>query len=233
MFNEPAATFGSTIDGLFWLIVGIVGFWFLLAEFLFFYFCFKFRRKDGEKAKYISGEEKEQKKWVTIPHFLVILCDVVLIAGTVYVWNTVKIDQPEADATIRVISQQWAWTFVHPGKDGKLDTSDDVTKVDELRLKNNTIYHFELTSKDVVHSFSIPAFRLKQDAVPGRQIRGWFKTSRNGEFDIQCAEMCGIGHGLMGAKLVIANEEDHNKWLAENHSSSDREAGSKLAAATD
>ena len=216
MFSQPASSFGSTIDGLFWLIFGIVGFWFLLAEFIFFYFCYKYRRKDGEKAKYISGEVKEQKKWITIPHFLVILCDVVLIAGTVYVWNTVKIEQPKADATIRVISQQWAWTFVHPGKDNQLDTADDVIKVDELHLKNDTIYHFELTSTDVVHSFSIPAFRLKQDAVPGRQINGWFKTTRTGNFDIQCAEMCGLGHGLMVASLTIASEEDHNNWLADH-----------------
>jgi cytochrome c oxidase subunit 2 len=114
-----------------------------------------------------------------------------------------------------VISQQWAWTFVHPGPDGELDTSDDIALVDELHVKKDAVYHFELESRDVVHSFSIPAFRLKQDAVPGRTITGWFEPTKTGTFDIQCAEICGIGHGLMGATLIIETEEEHKEWMAQ------------------
>lgn len=220
MFPESASSFAGDIDGLFWLITGIVGVWFILAEGVLFYFIFKYRKKDGVKAQYVAGETKKEKNWITYPHLLVILCDIVLVWGAVVVWNKVKIHQPEPDHTIRAISQQWAWTFVHPGPDNKLDTDDDIALVDELHIEKDAIYRFELTSRDVVHSFSVPAFRLKQDAVPGRTIMGWFKPTRTGQFDIQCAEMCGIGHGLMVAQLFIESKEDHQKWMAENTKSS-------------
>ena len=208
-----ASSYAGYIDGLFGLITFLVGFWFLVAEGVLFYFIFRFRKKDGVKAEYVTGEEKHQKQWITIPHILVILCDVVLIVGTIYVWYMVKQDLPPAQATIRVTGQQWAWTLQQPGADGELDTADDIIKVDELHLKVDTVYHFKLESKDVLHSFSIPAFRIKQDSVPGRTITGWFKPTKVGAYDIQCAEMCGIGHGLMKGKLFVHSEAEYDQWL--------------------
>jgi cytochrome c oxidase subunit 2 len=125
----------------------------------------------------------------------------------------VKQTMPQADETVRVIAQQWAWTFVHPGADGKLDTPDDIRVVDELHVEKGKTYHFELQSRDVLHSFSIPVFRLKQDVIPGRTIRGWFKPTQLGGFDIQCAEICGIGHALMPARVMIESHEDHAAWV--------------------
>ncbi|HXG22272.1 MAG TPA: cytochrome C oxidase subunit II [Methylomirabilota bacterium] len=209
-----AASFAGDIDGLFTLILFTVGFWFLVAQGALFTFIFRFRRRDGVRAQYITGEQKAEKRWIAIPHFLVILCDIVLIAGTIMVWVNVKQTLPPAEETVRIIAQQWAWTFVQPGPDGKLDTGDDITTIDELHVKTDTVYHFELVAKDVIHSFSVPVFRLKQDAVPGRIITGWFKPIRTGQFDIQCAEMCGIGHGLMGARLVIESKADHEQWMS-------------------
>ncbi len=213
-----ASSYAADIDNLFNLINLIVGVWFVIAEGVFLYLIIRFRRKEGVKAAYITGEEKSQKKWITYPHMLVILCDVVLIYGTMVVWNKVKVTLPEAEETVRVISQQWAWTFVQPGPDGKLDTEDDIATVDELHVRKGTVYHFELESKDVVHSFSIPVFRLKQDAVPGRTITGWFEPIKTGEYDIQCAEMCGIGHGLMPARIFIESKDDHSKWMVSQES---------------
>jgi cytochrome c oxidase subunit 2 len=212
-YLTQASTYAGDIDGLFWLITGTVFFWFFIAQGVFFGFLIKYRRKPGQKAAYIEGKSKEEKKWITIPHFLIILCDIVLVSGAIKVWNSVKLDMPPADATIRVQARQWAWIFQHPGPDGKLDTADDIRTSDELHLQNGTTYHYELTAKDVLHSFSVPVFRLKQDAVPGRTIKGWFTTSATGEFDIQCAEMCGIGHGLMAAKLYIENADTHASWM--------------------
>lgn len=113
---------------------------------------------------------------------------------------------------MRVIGQQWAWTFQHPGPDGELDTADDIRTIDELHVKVDTVYHYELGARDVLHSFSVPVFRLKQDAVPGRTIKGWFKATKTGVWDIQCAEICGIGHGLMGARVVVEDEAQHAAW---------------------
>jgi len=215
---ENVSTFGADIDWLFTLIFVVVGVWFLLTEAVLFGFIFKFRRKEGQKAQYVTGEKKEHKKWISIPHALVILCDIGIIAGTIVVWINVKQTLPPADETVRVIVQQWAWTFQHEGPDGKLDTEDDITTVDEMHITAGRVYHFELTSKDVLHSFSIPVFRLKQDAVPGRTIKGWFEATKTGTFGIQCAEMCGVGHGIMGARLYIETAEEHRNWMDQNRS---------------
>jgi cytochrome c oxidase subunit II len=208
-----ASSFSSDIDFLILLITVIVGFWFLLAEFVLFYFIVKFRRKPGVAAAYITGEQRAEKRWISIPHLLIILCDIVILAFSFHVWSAVKQDLPPAEATIRVIGHQWSWRFVHPGADQQLDTADDIETVDELHLRVDTLYHFHLEAADVLHSFSIPAFRLKQDAVPGRMITGWFKPTKTGAFDIQCAEMCGIGHGVMGARLNVQSAADHRAWL--------------------
>ncbi len=120
---------------------------------------------------------------------------------------------PPADETVRVIGQQWAWSFQQPGPDGVLDTADDIRTVGELHVKVNTTYHFELMSRDVVHSFAVPAFRLKQDALPGRTITGWFRANRVGTYDIQCTQMCGMGHGLMAGRIIVETPQDHAAWL--------------------
>ncbi|MEW5852073.1 MAG: cytochrome c oxidase subunit II [Myxococcota bacterium] len=208
-----ASSYAKDIDDLIMLILVLAGFWFLLAEAVFFGFIFRFRAKEGQKAQYITGEEKQQKKWISIPHALVLVCDIFIIVGAVKVWVNVKQTLPEAAHTVRVIGQQWAWTFVHPGPDGQLDTPDDITTNDELHVKVNAVYHFKLESRDVLHSFSVPAFRLKQDAVPGRTITGWFEPTRVGAYDVQCAEICGIGHGIMAARLMVETPEQHDAWM--------------------
>ncbi len=68
----------------------------------------------------------------------------------------------------------------------------------------------------MLHDFSVPVFRLKQDAIPGRVITGWFKPTRPGEYDIQCAEICGIGHGMMGARIFIETPEEHAAWMSQS-----------------
>lgn len=213
LFIERASSFAADIDNIILLIAVLTGFWFFVAQGVFFYFVFKYRRSKNPKAQYISGEKKEETKWIHIPHNLVLVCDVVIIVFAIMVWYRVKQDLPKPDETIRVIGQQWSWTFVHPGLDRQLGTEDDVVTVDELHVKVDTTYHFKLQSTDVMHSFSIPVFRLKQDAVPGREITGWFKPTKTGEFDVQCAEMCGIGHGIMGARIIIETPEQHENWL--------------------
>ena len=210
------STYAGDIDKLFMLVFVIVMPWFFLVEAIFFYFSFKFRRKEGVKAAYIPGTKPEEKKWISWPHLLVILCDIVLVVGAAAVWYKVKQGGPEPQETVRVIGQQWAWTFQHPGPDRLLDTPDDIYRIDELHVKKGVVYGFILESRDVLHSFSVPIFRLKQDAVPGRTIKGWFEPTLTGEYDIQCVEMCGIGHGLMGARIHIETQSGHSEWMAKN-----------------
>ncbi len=212
LFIDQYSSFSGNVDFLFDLITYIAGFWFLIAEGAIFYFLFRYRKKPGVKSEYVDGTNKRHKRWISIPHFLIIACDIVLIIGSAKVWYKIKQSLPEPDSTIGIVSQQWAWTFIHPGKDGKLHTNDDIQLIDELHIEVGKNYHYELTSKDTLHSFSVPTFRLKQDAVPGRKIRGWFKADKKGVVDIQCAEMCGIGHGVMNARLFIHTKEEFREW---------------------
>lgn len=218
-FLVQASTYAGSIDGIIMLVFVLVGFWFLAAEGIFFWLIWKFRARPGEKSQYLTGKEKHVKRWVTIPHALVLVCDVFIIIGSVRVWYDVKQRLPEADTTIRVIGQQWAWTFQHPGPDNTLDTADDIFTVEDLHVEVEKTYHFRLESRDVVHSFSVPVFRLKQDAVPGRSITGWFRPTQTGEHDVQCAEICGIGHGIMFARIHIEDADTHAQWIAENSNS--------------
>ncbi len=214
-YVTAASSYAQDVDALFTLIFVLVGFWFVVCQGLFFWLIFRFRKKDGVAPQYITGEEKSHKRWITIPHLLVLVCDIFIIVGAVRVWYDIKQDLPPAQATVRVISQQWAWTFVHPGPDGALDTADDIPKMNELHVQVDRLYHYKLEATDVIHSFSVPVFRLKQDAIPGRVITGWFTPTQTGEWDIQCAEICGVGHGLMGARIHIETPEQHAAWMAE------------------
>lgn len=213
---QQASSYAHSIDGLILLVAVLVGFWFFLAEGVFFWLIWKFRAKAGVKSEYITGKEKHLKRWITIPHALVLVCDVFIIIGAVQVWYNVKQHLPEAESTVRIIGQQWAWVFQHPGLDNELDTGDDIWTTDDLFVGNDKTYHFQLTSRDVLHDFSVPVFRLKQDAVPGRTITGWFHATKAGTFDIQCAEICGIGHGVMAGRIHVQGEFEHAAWIALN-----------------
>jgi len=209
-----ASTYSGDIDFIFSLVFWIVGAWFLATELVFFWLILRFRKRDGVKAQYITGELESEKRWIHWPHMAVLAFDVLILFFAIRVWYEVKQDLPPAQETVRVIAQQWAWSFVHPGPDGLLDTADDIKTVEELHVKVGTLYHFKLESRDVLHSFSVPVFRLKQDVIPGRVITGWFQATKTGSYDIQCAEICGIGHALMPGRIVIETPEQHTAWMA-------------------
>lgn len=214
-YVEALSTFAGDIDAVVTLITALVGFWFIVAQAALIGFCVYFRRRKGRRAQYVSGGGKSELLWVVIPLVLIIACDVYIAVVDGAVWTKVKQNLPDPDRVVRVIGQQWAWTFVHPGPDEKLDTADDITTVGDLHVEVGKVYHFELTSLDVLHSFSVPVFRLKQDAIPGRTIVGWFEATGTGTYDIQCTEICGIGHGLMPGRITIETPENHTAWLTE------------------
>lgn len=208
-----ASTYAQNINHLFLFIAVVVGFWLIVAECVLFWLIFTFRQKDGRPTQHITGDEKHLHRWVTIPHAMVILCDIAIIIPAIMVWYNIKQYMPPADQTVRIFAQQWAWSFQQPGPDGILDTADDIRTVGDLHVTVNTTYHFELLSRDVVHSFCVPSFRLKQDVLPGRTISGWFRPNRLGTYDIQCTQMCGIGHGLMAGRVIVETPQEHAAWL--------------------
>ena len=219
-----ASTFSGDIDGLVWLVTILTGVWFIATQIMFFWLLWRFRAGNSPKSQYITGKEPHLKRWINIPHSLILVCDVIIIVAAVRVWVKVKQTLPPPDDTVRVVGQQWAWTFQHSGSDGVLDTADDVWTSDTLHVAEGKTYHFLLESKDVLHSFFVPVFRLKQDAIPGRTITGWFKATQTGQYDILCAEICGIGHGIMGGRIVIDSPEQHASWVQQHSAVADAAA---------
>jgi cytochrome c oxidase subunit 2 len=128
-YLTAASTYAHWIDYQFLLIAVLVGFWLILAEAVMFWLIFKFLAKDGRPTQYITGEQKHETRWITIPHVLVIVCDIVIIVPAIMVWYNIKQVLPPPDETVRVISQQWAWSFQQAGPDGVLDTADDIRSV--------------------------------------------------------------------------------------------------------
>jgi len=163
-----ASTFSWDIDQLVLWVTILTGLWFFAAEGMFFWLLWRFRARDGVKSRYITGKEPELKRWINIPHTIILVFDIVIIVMAVRVWVKVKQTMPPADDTVRIVTQQWTWSFQHSGPDGVLDTADDVWTSDTLHVAVGKTYHFMLESKDVIHSFFVPVFRLKQDAIPGR-----------------------------------------------------------------
>ena len=213
LLPAAASTYAADIDQLFDVITLLVMIPFSVACYLFFAFILRFRAKEGVKAMYITGTEHKYMKWIHWAHVPILTFDLVIVVMAVNVWYDVKQDLPEMESEVRVIAQQWAWTFVHPGVDNTLGTADDISKVNELHVSTDTLYHYKLEALDVLHNFSVPVFRLKQDAIPGRVITGWFEPTLAGEYDIQCAEICGIGHGLMPARIHISSPGEHAAWV--------------------
>ncbi|HEY4223696.1 MAG TPA: cytochrome C oxidase subunit II [Myxococcota bacterium] len=218
MLVPEASTYAHEIDFLVNLVGVIVGFWFLLSLGVFFFLIWRYRYQEGVPTQYVDGSDPKHKRFISWPHNLILLCDIVLAVFAVKAWVLVKQTLPEPTQgkaeEVRVVAQQWAWTFVYPGPDGKFDTTDDIKVVDDMHVAKGVITHFDLVSRDVLHSFSIPVFRLKQDVIPGRVIKGWFEATETGTFDLQCTEICGLAHGLMFGKVVVETPEQHAIWLA-------------------
>jgi len=121
-------------------------------------------------------------------------------------------DQP---LQIEVWAQQWAWHFRYPGPDGKLNTDDDVVTLNDLRIPVGRPVLVRMKAKDVVHSFYLPNFRIKQDVIPGQITQMWFQAQRLGVFEIACAQHCGANHYKMRGVLTVQSADDYATWLRE------------------
>ncbi len=210
---ENASSYGARIDGVIDLVFWIVGAWFVLVMGVLLVFAIRYHHRWHERAAYVPARTLRGMAIVLVPTAVILLFDLVIEAASTRVWDRVKIDMPPAAQTVRVIAKQYTWTIVHPGADNQLDTPDDITELNVMHVPKGEVVHFELLSEDVIHSFFLPNLRLKQDAVPGRTIRGWFEATRPGTYQLVCAELCGLGHTNMRGRLVVHDAEGYRAWL--------------------
>jgi cytochrome c oxidase subunit 2 len=211
---EAASSYAGDIDHLFVVVTVIVGSFFLLAEAVLVYFALRYRRVEGRKAAYVPARTLRTMAFVLVPCTVILGFDLVIDAMGAPVWDKIKQTLPPAEERVRIQGQQWFWNFTYPGPDRVFDTADDIKTINDLHVPVGRVVVFELTSKDVLHSLWIPALRLKQDAVPGRTIRGWFEATREGRFEVICAEICGLQHTMMKGSMVAESPAAYDTWIA-------------------
>lgn len=230
-WTEIASNWGfidTTIIITFW-VTGVV----YVAILLFVGYCmWRFRYQEGRRSEY-EPENPKLEWWLTVATSVGVA---VMLAPGLIAWQQF-ITVPKDATEFEVLGQQWQWNFRLPGKDGtlgKTDTrnispenpfgidvndpkgKDDVLiQADDLHLPVDKPVKVLLRSIDVLHDFYVPQFRGKMDMIPGMVTYFWFTPTRTGDFEILCAELCGVGHHAMRGKVVIDNESDYQAWLAE------------------
>jgi cytochrome c oxidase subunit 2 len=208
---EDVSTFGQEIDSLFYLIYYITAVTFILVTVLMVVFLVMYRDRGGRRATYSHGNTTLEIVWTIVPAVILI----VLSFMSVSTWAKVKREAPETDFELRVTAKQFNWEVVYPGTDGKFGTDDDVRFENDLHVPVNKVVRVHLSASDVIHSFFLPNLRLKQDAVPGREILVWFEATKPGKYELPCAELCGFGHSGMKGWLYVHSPEEYAKWAAE------------------
>lgn len=200
LFPEQASTFAERVDALYYYLLSVSGFFVLLIFALIFYFAVKYRRRsEGEQTPSILGSIPLEVAWIVIPFILVMI---------MFVWGAslyfTAFSPPANAMEIFVIGKQWMWKVQHP--EGRRE-------IDELHVPVGYPVKLTITSQDVIHSFYIPAFRIKMDAVPGRYTSTWFEASKTGTFHLFCAEYCGTAHAGMGGRVVVMKPSEYEQWL--------------------
>lgn len=200
LFPEQASTIAGRVDALYYYLLSVSGFFTLLIFSLIFYFAIKYRRRsEGERPRAILANIPLEVTWIVVPFILVMV---------MFGWGAslyFSAFSPPADALeIFVVGKQWMWKVQHP--EGRRE-------IDELHVPLGYPVKLTITSQDVIHSFYIPAFRIKMDAVPGRYTSTWFEASRTGTFYLFCAEYCGTAHAGMGGRVVVMKPAEYEQWL--------------------
>lgn len=208
---EQASTYAPEVDRLFHLIMWITGVIFVIVEAMLLFFLWKYRHREGRVATYTHGNNRLEVVWTIIP---AVIC-VMLALLSRRIWEDIKEHMPHDALEVHVTGEQFAWNFRYPGPDGKFDTPDDILTLNQLHFPVGKPVIVTLTSKDVIHSFFLPEFRVKQDAVPGMHSRIWFEGNKVGHWEIACAELCGLGHFRMKGFVTVDTPADYEKWLAE------------------
>ena len=227
---------GAQIDSL----IGTVH-WFMLLLFVgwgiyFVWVLLKFRARPGHTALYQPVKAVFSKY---IEAGVVVFEAFLLFGLSSPIWAKYKNSPPtEAESVnVRVIAEQFAWSFHYPGPDGKfgrtapelvapdnligLDPNDpagkdDVVTTNEFHMPVNKPVITTVSSKDVIHSWNIPVLRVKQDTIPGARIPVWFEATQTGKYEIACAQLCGLGHYRMRGEVTIESQEEFAKWLKEH-----------------
>lgn len=244
---EVATVGGQKVDTLLNFIFYLTATVFVLTQSVYIYYLVKYRKRPGSKAYYSHGNNKLEIIWTAIPTAIFIG----LVIYSNRLWSELHSEPPADSIKIDVVSYQFGWDMRYPGADGQLGrvdvntysvdnkfglvkddpAGDDDFSSTELVIPVGKPVHIYLHSRDVIHSFYVPEFRLYQAAVPGRTIAWvWFETTRTGNFELACSQICGSGHYNMKAPIRVVTPEEFEKWRAGKIAAKAQEAQAAAAA---
>lgn len=197
---EAGTAEAARVDTLFNFLLYLSIFFFVLVVGAALIFAIKYRRRSpGQRTSPVEGNRRLEVVWAVIP---------ALILLVIFFWGfRAYMDMsvpPSGSIEVRVTAQKWSWSFDYP-KEG--------VNVSELVLPVDRPVKLTMSSLDVIHSFYVPAFRIKRDVLPNRYTVLWFQPTETGEFDILCAEYCGTAHSRMLAKVKVVSEKDYEAWV--------------------
>lgn len=201
LFPESASNFAERVDALYLYLVVVSVFFTVLIFLTIFYFAVKYRRRSEEdRPPAIHGSLGLEIFWSVVP---------LLLTMVMFAWGTTlffEMRRPPAEAEeIFVVGKQWMWKIQHP---------TGPREINELHIPVGQAVKLTMTSEDVIHSFYIPAFRVKQDVLPGRYTQLWFEATKPGEYHLFCAEYCGTAHSGMIGRVVVMEAAAYETWLA-------------------
>ncbi len=196
-FSGATGLSGKVVDNVFLYILVICVFLLGLITFLMVYFIIRYRREKHPEPADIEGSAWLEIAWTVIPTLIVLTMFYYGLTGFRFLKKV-----PEGAMVVKVMARQWSWLFEY--ENGKKDAA--------LRVPVGKPVKLILTSQDVIHGFYAPAFRIKQDVVPGMETYLWFQPTETGTFDVMCSQYCGLEHSHMLTKIVVLPEEEFKSW---------------------
>lgn len=202
--EEPASTMSGQVDHLFWFLVILCSFTAILIIGLLIFFTIKYRRREGQVHTESIGNRMRvilEIVWIGLP--LITFLGIFVWGARVY-FRQVQV--PAHSLQMYVVAQQWMWKFQHP--EGRRE-------INELHVPLGKPVSVTLISQDVIHSFFVPAFRIKMDVVPGRYTQIWFNAQKEGNYRLFCSQYCGTWHSRMIGTIIVMKPKDYEKWAVE------------------
>ncbi|HEY0049474.1 MAG TPA: cytochrome c oxidase subunit II [Pyrinomonadaceae bacterium] len=216
LFPEQASTFAWQVDALYVYLILISVFFTVLIVAGIFYFMVRYREREKfENGAEIHGSMMLETTWSIIPF---VISMTIFLGGAIVYYNQYR---PPKDAMeIYVVGKQWMWKIQH---------ATGQREINELHVPVGHKIKLTMTTEDVLHDFSIPAFRTKMDVVPGRYTTLWFEPTKPGKYHLFCAEYCGLNHSGMGGWVYVMEQREFDNWLSGNTSNQTPvEAGKEL-----
>lgn len=208
LIPEQASEHAAQVDHLYYALLGLSGVLIVTLVGLIIAFSLRYRQgRPGERRAPVSEKTSHRIELGFAGVLGLLFVGIFYWAGQLYMNLYVE---KQADLTINVVGKQWMWKIQHP---------DGTREINTLHAPVGETIALRLASQDVIHSFSVPALRLKRDAVPGRYTTVHFKATKTGEFRLFCAEYCGDSHARMRGRVVLMTPSDYQEWLSRNGAS--------------